>query len=69
MILFYYLLSFSVSSAAGNSLGLSGGIVAITAVVVVLVVIVVASVILLMVMVGAIFRRNKFNSRGQAVSG
>ena len=58
-------MSLSIISAAGHSSGLSGGIVAVIAIVVV---IVVASVILLMVMVGAIFRRNKFKNRGQAVA-
>ena len=58
--------TFSVISAASSSSGLSGGIVAVIAIVVV---IVVASVILLMVMVGAIFRRNKLKNRGQAVAG
>ena len=61
------LLSFSDISAAGDSSGLSGGIVVVIAIVVGIVV--VASVILLMVMVGAIFRRNKFENRGQAVAG
>ena len=66
LMLIHLLLSFSVISAASNSSGLSGGIVAVIAIVVV---IAVASVILLMVMVGAIFRRNKFKNRGQAVAG